>query len=100
MSGEHFTAWVTTAADCLTDDFSDVSVLKDQKLDLQLAGGEVIEWASDGGPLFCASTGIRRDAGPQDQADAARQVLGRAGWQIVGSWQMVPTGMIVTVARV
>lgn len=102
LMNDHFTAWVTNDRSCLADDISDVVVLRDEeRIDWQAGDEERLRWLSVGSPIFHALTGVRYDAGPQDQLDAARIALRDSGWQISGAmdWVGVPTGWAVTVTR-
>lgn len=104
---EHFTAWITTTADCLVGDFCDVSVLRDEVIGYRedWEGNETPEWSSAGeGPVFTADLAVRHDDRSGDThgraIDEAETALRKAGWTVEQrEWESVTTGWIATVSR-
>ncbi len=98
----HFTAWLTTAPDCLTGDTADVVVLADEAVGERTydGGTTITEWTSVGSPVFHADTGIHHTADIQQIADRAQDILADGGWELTGErWDTVPTGLVIEVTR-
>ncbi|MFE1543595.1 hypothetical protein ACFW61_24385 [Streptomyces microflavus] len=94
MTATHFTAWLTTTASALDQDNIDIVVLEDEQNDDN-------DWTSKGGPaLFTAITNVPAEDGDHGKAqDEAGDLLSDAGWTMVGGWDAIDSGYIVTVER-
>lgn len=83
-----FTAWLTTDRSATATDACDVVVLKDDSTDPE-------DWEQ-----FHAITTVDARTGDHDDAiKQARDLLEDAGWHMVGKWNAVPTGYVITVER-
>lgn len=94
-----FTAWITTAPDCLISEHCDVTVLADDPT---------------GAPAFSAELPESAEAGSMwTVAEAATEALREAGWELeprpageLGAfladrrWAVVPSGAVAGVRRV
>lgn len=92
---EHFTAWITTDANCLAGDKIDVVVLADKRIDEDA-------WLSTDSRWFDALTTIRVRRRHDADADAigeATALLEAAGWTITDRWDAIDSGYVATVKR-
>lgn len=110
----HYTAWITSSRDCLTSDYCDVVVLRDEVSGYRedSNGNEVPEYTSAGeGPVFESVLSSRYDAEDLNAVvfDEADRLLAEAGWRVEYpdfptdhpnvTWQPVTTGCLATVTR-
>lgn len=93
----HFTAWLSTDRSVLEGDDCDVVILADDASGYRDEDETEPIWSSTGSPLFHALTGISTDGDPDEIEKRAEELLAEAGWRIVGRWDAVDTGMVVTV---
>lgn len=93
----HFTAWLTTAWDCLEGDVADVTVLRDEPAGERPDG--TIEWTSAADdPLFHDFLGLHYTTDIEELAARAEQVLTDNGWSTADpEWADVPTGLVISV---
>lgn len=101
--GPHFTAWLVNAPSDLDGDNCDVTVLADEitSYDTDEDGNETPVWASNGGRVFYALTGISARDGDIDEAlQEAKQLLAAAGWRLAGAWEAADNAYLVTVERI
>jgi hypothetical protein len=100
MSTTHFTAWVTSAPDCLDGDNCDVTVLPDEANTYYDGDEETVSWESTGTDVFQAATSVDARDGDIDQAiREAKELLENAGWRVTGTWAAVDTGYVAEVER-
>lgn len=94
----HFTAWLTTTPSALDQDNIDVTVLEDENIG---GDGDEANWACQGGEAeYTGVTDVPAEDGNHHKAQReAVDLLRKAGWDTVGSWDGVDTGYIITVTR-
>lgn len=104
--GAHFTAWVTTDPSAVEGGIADVTVVIDERVvvgsryDYDLDDDvDITDWDSTGVAVLVAPTGIACDGDDEVILAAARELLGDAGWTLVGGATAVPTGYTITVER-
>lgn len=86
-----YTAWVTTDRSALATEMCDVVVLAND-----------VDGASTGDPIWGVSTAVPCKPEDRDDDELIRQakvLLAAAGWKTEGTWESVPTGYIINVAR-
>ncbi|MFF8610866.1 hypothetical protein ACF06X_33710 [Streptomyces sp. NPDC015346] len=96
----HFTAWLVNDPSCLDGPTCDITILEDELLGDDSAGGG---WATDSSkePAFYALTQVDAENGDIDDAiREAEALMGEAGWRTVADWDAVDNAYVVTVERV
>lgn len=103
MTVTHFTAWLAVDRSVLTGEHCDVTILQDEVIAYRTDddGNEIPEWTTAPGvpQAFYAETTATTDDDHAAAMDQARDLIEQADWRIVGDWDSIDTGYIVTVER-
>ncbi|MFE7759531.1 hypothetical protein [Streptomyces sp. NPDC057429] len=100
MTVRHFTAWLVNAPSALDQAHMDVTVLEDK-----LIGGDSDDdgsWGTNSSKptaFYAITTVDAREGDAKDGCDQAEELMGDAGWHVVGTWEAVDNAYIVTVHR-
>lgn len=90
-TGKHWTAWITTDPGMLAGQMCDVVVLRDRWDDFPG------RWVSAGEPEYWVETPLTAGGEHPALTDEVERLLDLGGWVRVGSWEVVPTGLVATV---
>lgn len=101
----HFTAWMVNDPSCLDQPCMDVTVIEDKidsyrEVTTLQETEEIPEWVSSGEQMFHAVTTVNAKEGDaEDGISQAVDLLGEAGWRVVGTWEAVANAYLATVER-
>lgn len=118
MTRTHFTAWLVNDPSALDQGCMDVTILEDeitgyregevggeynpQTGAVDIAQSEEPIWATAPGKphaFYAVTTVDARDGDTKDGISEAEDLMGQAGWRVVGDWDTVDNAYIVTVER-